>query len=214
MGGAHASLKMPTAARARSREMRGLVALPDEEADEVERLTATDAYLFPVLGSATLLGLYLAFTHLDKAMINFVLGLYFALVGGLASMSTLVAAARACASETRWTTRTRWRLALSRDGARWMDVRFTTVHLAALLLAGATTAYHRYAGQPWWLSNVLALSLSMNAISLLRLDSFFTGIALLSGLFVYDIYWVFATDVMVTVARNFDAPYVPPWRPR
>jgi len=28
----------------------------------------------------------------------------------------------------------------------------------------------------------------------------------LGGLFVYDIFWVFGTDVMVTVAKSFDAP--------
>lgn len=29
---------------------------------------------------------------------------------------------------------------------------------------------------------------------------------LLAGLFLYDIFWVFGTDVMVTVAKSFDAP--------
>jgi minor histocompatibility antigen H13 len=29
---------------------------------------------------------------------------------------------------------------------------------------------------------------------------------LLTGLFFYDIFWVFGTDVMVTVAKSFDAP--------
>ena len=29
---------------------------------------------------------------------------------------------------------------------------------------------------------------------------------MLSGLFVYDIFWVFGTDVMVTVAKSVDAP--------
>jgi minor histocompatibility antigen H13 len=26
------------------------------------------------------------------------------------------------------------------------------------------------------------------------------------GLFIYDVFWVFGTDVMVTVAKGFDAP--------
>lgn len=29
---------------------------------------------------------------------------------------------------------------------------------------------------------------------------------MLGGLFIYDIFWVFYTDVMVTVAKSFDAP--------
>jgi minor histocompatibility antigen H13 len=58
----------------------------------------------------------------------------------------------------------------------------------------------------WIVSNLLALSFSINAITLINLDSFKTGMILLSGLFVYDIFWVFGTPVMVSVATNFDAP--------
>jgi minor histocompatibility antigen H13 len=35
--------------------------------------------------------------------------------------------------------------------------------------------------------------------------SFLNGVILLSGLFVYDVFWVFGTDVMVTVAKSFQA---------
>jgi minor histocompatibility antigen H13 len=38
------------------------------------------------------------------------------------------------------------------------------------------------------------------------LDSFRTGFLMLGLLFVYDVFWVFKTDVMVTVARAFDVP--------
>uniref|UniRef100_A0A915DP94 Uncharacterized protein n=1 Tax=Ditylenchus dipsaci TaxID=166011 RepID=A0A915DP94_9BILA len=37
-------------------------------------------------------------------------------------------------------------------------------------------------------------------------SSFKAGTILLSGLFLYDIFWVFATDVMTTVAKGIDAP--------
>ena len=33
-----------------------------------------------------------------------------------------------------------------------------------------------------------------------------TGLILLGGLFFYDIFWVFGTDVMITVAKSFEAP--------
>ena len=32
------------------------------------------------------------------------------------------------------------------------------------------------------------------------------NLTLKGGLFFYDIFWVFGTDVMVTVAKSFDAP--------
>ena len=45
-------------------------------------------------------------------------------------------------------------------------------------------------------TDVLALSFAHNALSLLKLDSFRTGAILLSGLFVYDVWWVFGTEVV------------------
>lgn len=45
-------------------------------------------------------------------------------------------------------------------------------------------------------TDVLALSFSHNALSILKVDSFQTGCILLSGLFIYDVFWVFGTDVV------------------
>lgn len=48
------------------------------------------------------------------------------------------------------------------------------------------------------LTDLLALSFSFNALSFLTLDSFKTGCILLSGLFLYDVWWVFGTEVVST----------------
>jgi minor histocompatibility antigen H13 len=58
---------------------------------------------------------------------------------------------------------------------------------------------------------MLGLSFSTTAIQLLNLDSFWTGGILLAGLFFYDVFWVFFTPVMVTVAKSFDAPIKLVW---
>ena len=54
------------------------------------------------------------------------------------------------------------------------------------------------------LTDILALSFSFNALALLSIDSFKTGCILLSGLFVYDVWWVFGTEVVssATGARS------------
>ena len=49
------------------------------------------------------------------------------------------------------------------------------------------------------LTDILALSFAHNALSLLKIDSFQTGCVLLSGLFLYDIWWVFGTEVVSAV---------------
>ena len=54
------------------------------------------------------------------------------------------------------------------------------------------------------ITDVLALSFSHNALSLLKIDSFKTGCVLLSGLFVYDVWWVFGTEVVSILLFLFD----------
>jgi minor histocompatibility antigen H13 len=53
------------------------------------------------------------------------------------------------------------------------------------------------------LTNILALSFACDAMSMLKIDSFRTGSILLSGLFLYDVWWVFGTKVVCNVPRFF-----------
>lgn len=58
----------------------------------------------------------------------------------------------------------------------------------------------------WMANNIFGIFFSVQGIEFLSLGSYFNGVILLCGLFVYDVFWVFGTDVMVTVAKSFDAP--------
>mmetsp|Transcript_6868 Transcript_6868/g.14561 ORF Transcript_6868/g.14561 Transcript_6868/m.14561 type:complete len:432 (+) Transcript_6868:3-1298(+) len=55
-------------------------------------------------------------------------------------------------------------------------------------------------------SNILAWSLGMASLGAISLGSFQTGAILLGGLFFYDAFWVFGSDVMMTVATKVEAP--------
>ena len=58
-----------------------------------------------------------------------------------------------------------------------------------------------------WLANdLLGMAFAINRIELLHFNNVVTGCILLGGLFFYDIFGVFGTDVMVTVAKSFEAP--------
>ena len=46
------------------------------------------------------------------------------------------------------------------------------------------------------MTNILSLTFAHNTMSLLKLDSFQTGTIMLSCLFLYDIWWVFGTEVV------------------
>jgi len=58
----------------------------------------------------------------------------------------------------------------------------------------------------WILHNIFGISFCVQAISIISIGKFKIGFILLAGLFFYDIFWVFGSDVMVTVAKSFDAP--------
>ncbi len=60
----------------------------------------------------------------------------------------------------------------------------------------------RYFKEKHWLANnVLGLAFSVQGIEHLSLGAVSTGVILLSGLFFYDIFWVFCTPVMVAVVN-------------
>jgi hypothetical protein len=46
------------------------------------------------------------------------------------------------------------------------------------------------------ITDLLSMSLAHNALTILKIDSFQTGCILLGGLFLYDIWWVFGTNVV------------------
>ena len=63
-----------------------------------------------------------------------------------------------------------------------------------------------YITKHWFLNNIFGILFSIVALKSINLSSFKVGFILLWALFFYDIFWVYGTDVMVTVAKNLDIP--------
>ena len=58
----------------------------------------------------------------------------------------------------------------------------------------------------WIYNNILATMVSINGIQMIFLGNFTNGFIMLIALFFYDIFFVFGTNVMLTVAKSIDAP--------
>jgi minor histocompatibility antigen H13 len=88
------------------------------------------------------------------------------------------------------------------------DVTKLVVYRADILSAfvGLAVGAWYFFTKSWIASNILGMSFSISGITFLQIDSYQVGAILLCGLFFYDIFWVFGTDVMVSVARGLDAP--------
>ncbi|KAL4890719.1 hypothetical protein BDV59DRAFT_184052 [Aspergillus ambiguus] len=78
--------------------------------------------------------------------------------------------------------------------------------LISVLIALPVIYYFTFVTKPWWLTNFLGFSFCYGTLQFMSPSSFVTGSLLLSSLFFYDIYFVFFTPLMVTVAKNLDVP--------
>ncbi|KAI0201693.1 signal peptide peptidase-domain-containing protein [Astrocystis sublimbata] len=84
-----------------------------------------------------------------------------------------------------------------------IKVKFNDI-FGFVLALGANVLY--YTTESIFLSNVMGYAFSYTGIMLLSPTTFVTGSSVLFGLFFYDIFMVFYTPYMVTVATKLDAP--------
>jgi hypothetical protein len=150
--------------------------------NEVQTLTLRQAALFPLVGSAVLLFLYLFFKYLEWAIVAYICAIA---VGSLTfALQPLVAA-----------------LVPSRSSAA---PRAAPLSAAAGVLVVVVWVLSGH----WLLNNVIGVGLCITIISALRLPSLRVAALALVGLLVYDVVWVFASpavfkeSVMVAVAKQ------------
>ncbi|KAL6231818.1 hypothetical protein BDW75DRAFT_34231 [Aspergillus navahoensis] len=74
------------------------------------------------------------------------------------------------------------------------------------VLSISAVAYFTFVSKPWWLTNFLGFSFCYGTLQLMSPSTFVTGSLILGSLFFYDIYFVYFTPLMVTVAKKLDVP--------
>ncbi|KAJ1970981.1 hypothetical protein H4R35_005544, partial [Dimargaris xerosporica] len=178
----------------------------DESEDESEVVSSEDAYMFPVYGSGVLFSLYLVFKYLNKEYVTYLVTAYFSIIGVPALTKLFAGTARAVTGLRL----PRYHLQLTKQSKSTLHLKFTNLHVAMSVVAVAVTVFYVWT-KNWIASNLFGIAFSLSAIQLIRLDSFKTGIIMLMGLFLYDIFWVFGTEVMVSVATKFDGPIKVLW---
>ncbi|KAI3461156.1 hypothetical protein Pfo_017819 [Paulownia fortunei] len=166
-----------------------------------ETMSNEHAMRFPLVGSAMLLSLFLLFKFLSKDLVNAVLTCYFFVLGIAALSATLLPSIKRFLPKPWNDNLIIWRFPYFRS----LEVEFTKSQIVAAIPGTFFCVW--YASKKHWLANnILGLAFCIQGIEMLSLGSFKTGAILLAGLFVYDIFWVFFTPVMVSVAKSFDAP--------
>ncbi|KAI8934631.1 hypothetical protein NX059_008324 [Plenodomus lindquistii] len=100
----------------------------------------------------------------------------------------------------------KWTLKLHVKRALAGKFRVGPHDLVGFVVALATVAYFNLVDKPWYLTNLLGFGFSYGALQLMSPTTFATGSLILGALFFYDIYFVFYTPMMVTVAKSLDVP--------
>ncbi|CAH0369254.1 unnamed protein product [Pelagomonas calceolata] len=203
--GCRKGLKLLPGAKAKA--AKGKSAAPQETVT----LSATEAWQFPLYGSLALCGMYGLIKLLGKKVLNYILLAYFLGIGLVAVEQLLEAeasrffkkAARSRKRRGRVVTLPRVIASIAEQAT--VDLRVNTLQQVCwgvtiiLMVAYACTKH-------WLLNNLIAVSLCIGGIESISIGSTKTAALLLALLFVYDITWVFGTDVMVTVAKGIDGP--------
>jgi minor histocompatibility antigen H13 len=169
-----------------------------------EHMSSEDAWKYPFIGSGVLFGLYMLFKMFHKDYINLLLTAYFLLFGIFSVAATLKPIIQAIFSTPNENV---WKRTITPLG-KWIDpidLEIGKSNIISLIIA-IGIGYWYVMTKHWIANNIFGLCFSIQGVAMLSLGSYKVGCTLLGGLFVYDVFWVFGTDVMVTVAKSFDAP--------
>ncbi|XP_043093604.1 minor histocompatibility antigen H13 isoform X2 [Puntigrus tetrazona] len=175
--------------------------------DMPETITSRDAARFPIIASCTLFGLYLFFKIFSQEYINLLLSMYFFVLGILALSHTM--SPFMCRVFPATLPNKQYQLLFTQGSGESkeeiVNYEFDTKDLICLGISSVVGVWY-VLKKHWIANNLFGLAFALNGVELLHLNNVSTGCILLGGLFVYDVFWVFGTNVMVTVAKSFEAP--------
>uniref|UniRef100_T1I048 Signal peptide peptidase n=3 Tax=Rhodnius TaxID=13248 RepID=T1I048_RHOPR len=184
-----------------------MIQFQKESGEMLETMSHKDAAMFPFIASAALFGLYIFFQIFSKEYINLLLTGYFFILGviALCYLSSPVI----CSLVPAAIPNTPFHLKFTKGKGAHSEVIINyefTLHDVICLMCCSLIGVWYIINKHWIANNLFGIAFAINGVELLHLNKVVTGCILLCGLFVYDVFWVFGTNVMVTVAKSFEAP--------
>ncbi|XP_048266141.1 minor histocompatibility antigen H13 isoform X1 [Bombus terrestris] len=182
--------------------------------EQPDTMSRKEAAIFPFISSITLVGLYVlyksyvnVFQVFAKEFVNQILAAYFFFLGILALchltsplISSLVPAA---------IPKTQYHISFTKGegdkSEHIINYKFNLHDIVCLICCSIVGTWYLLK-KHWIANNLFGIAFAINGVELLHVNNVPTGCILLCGLLFYDAFWVFGTDVMVTVARSFEVP--------
>ncbi|CAM9358402.1 unnamed protein product [Chrysoparadoxa australica] len=173
---------------------------------ERQEIGSQQASLAPVLSSVSLFGLYLILknTSLDPGTVYRFVATGIGMVCAAGVGGGVIAAA--LPEKMRFSSYSipgslQGVYGLTRDGLPNLIAGALGLAAGLIYLAPGMDLHYTFV-----LSNLMAFFIALQTIGVISLESFTTAVVFLTGLFLYDIWWVNFSEVMVTVATTIEAP--------
>lgn len=171
----------------------------------VESVGMKEAYKFPIIGSMLLFTLYVLVKYFGKEAVSAFLIVYFMIIGMESFKGILNNYTNIRHSKPDDPNSIKHPLFLKDVVILGYDMsisKFEILCLACSIFCALVYVWSKH----WLTNNILGIIFTLFALENMFIGSFKVGALLLWGLFFYDIFWVFGTDVMETVAKSVDGP--------
>lgn len=173
----------------------------DIQKEGVETMSKKDAMLFPVFAGSALVGLFLVFKYFDPDNVNLLFHYYFTFIGTVVIAQFFYTRFSVYSNLSKNVLFSIPKIPYLSDEPIQFDVLYLIMlGFSSIVGAGYFMTKHYY------LNNVFGIFFSLIGIESFMVGSTSVGVLLLSLLFFYDIYFVFFTPIMVSVATNLDGP--------
>lgn len=174
------------------------------EVGEVTVIGSHEAMRFPFVAGTVLTGLYVAIKFLSPSLVNALISMYLLLIGAYCVkyyISLELIKRKIFSSPWKYSTTIKIPYFVPTPE----ELTINTQDIVGYLLV-SPLAFLYFFTKNWIISNVFGIALSIHALENMPVGSFKIAFGLLLGLLVYDVFFVFGTDVMLTVAKNIDGP--------
>lgn len=172
--------------------------------EDIETMKQKDAWLFPVFGGAVLCGLFIVFKYLDKDYVNILFHVYFSFIGAY-SIGCIISE-KICDYPT-FKPYSEKNLFIFPKIPMINDKPVPVSQLEGLcFLPGSVFGLLYFFKKNWMMNNLFGCAFSIFGIENMMLGQYKIGLILLVLLFFYDVFFVFYTPIMVSVAKNLDGP--------
>ena len=169
-------------------------------------LTAGDAGRMPIMGSCVLFGLFCIYKYLNADIIKMIFTLYvvtMCAVGLGANVADIIDMTRGVAMKPIL-------------NIEYLQIKITLLDIPCYLGAAVMGYYYVLTKDDyeanWIINNIFGVSFCLLGMKQVNISTYSAGCIMLSGLFFYDVFWVFlskpliGSNVMVTVAKGVKAP--------